>query len=339
MSPMNLVVYLARAGLGSRRSCDELIKSGVVTVNGEEVTFPRHKVGEGDVVAVRGEVVEARQLRYVLLNKPRGVASTRSDPHAERVVVDLVPNGRALFPVGRLDLDTTGLLILTNDGVLANRLLHPRYGVPKTYAARVRGKVSRRALAVLRSGVELEDGLTSPAEVTLKKQSAKTALVELTIHEGRKRQVRRMLAAVGLPVEELHRRRFGPLTDKGLDKGAFRELNGDEIDALRRAGEEVQGATEQESIGEPLTLAAEPIATERTIDPIAAEPSADELSAEPLAPEAPLESLTPGAPAEPPAPQPGSESLAPDGPARSPGSSGESESAQGDADAADDRQT
>jgi 23S rRNA pseudouridine2605 synthase len=359
MSPMNLVVYLARAGLGSRRSCDELIKSGVVTVNGEEVTFPRHKVGEGDVVAVRGEVVEARQLRYVLLNKPRGVASTRSDPHAERVVVDLVPNGRALFPVGRLDLDTTGLLILTNDGVLANRLLHPRYGVPKTYAARVRGKVSRRALAVLRSGVELEDGLTSPAEVTLKKQSAKTALVELTIHEGRKRQVRRMLATVGLPVEELHRRRFGPLTDKGLDKGAFRELNGDEIDALRRAGEEVQGATEKDSIGEPLTLAAEPIAAERAAEPLAAErasepiaaeraseplaaePSADELSAGPPAPEAlaSAEPLAPEAPAEPPAPELGSDSLAPDGPARLPGSSEETGSAEADADAADERQT
>ncbi len=258
MNPMNLVVFLARAGLGSRRSCDELVKSGVVTVNAEAVTFPRHKVEESDVVAVNGEVVEARQLRYVLLNKPRGVASTRSDPHAERVVVDLVPNGRILFPVGRLDLDTTGLLILTNDGVLANRLLHPRYGVPKTYVARVRGKVTRRALATLRSGVELEDGMTSPAEVDLKKQSAKTALVELTIREGRKRQVRRMLAAVGLPVDELHRRRFGPLTDKGLDKGAFRELNGDEIDGLRKAGEEVHGSVAKESIGEPLPLAAEP---------------------------------------------------------------------------------
>ncbi len=263
MNPMNLVVYLARAGLGSRRSCDDLIKSGAVTVNGEAVTFPRHKVGEGDVVAVDGVVVEPRELRYVLLNKPRGVASTRSDPHAERVVVDLVPNGRVLFPVGRLDLETTGLLILTNDGALANRLLHPRYGVPRTYVARVRGKVTRRALAALRAGIELEDGLTSPAEVDLKKQSQKTALVEITIHEGRKRQVRRMLSAVGLPVEELHRRRLGPLTDKGLDKGAFRELNGDEVDALRRASEQILGAIEEESIGDPVPLAAEPIAAPR----------------------------------------------------------------------------
>ena len=249
--PMNLVVYLARAGVGSRRSCDELIREGVVTVNDEVVTFPRQKVGEEDVVAVRGEPVTARELRYLLVNKPRGVASTRSDPHADRVIVDIVPNGRSLFPVGRLDVDTTGLIILTNDGVLANRLMHPRYGVPKTYVARVRGKVSRRALGTLRQGVDLEDGLTSPADVRLKKQSAKTALVEITIHEGRKRQVRRMFVAVGLPVEELSRRRYGPLTDKGLEPGGYRELSGEEVEALRRAGEEVAGEVAKEVEGTP----------------------------------------------------------------------------------------
>jgi 23S rRNA pseudouridine2605 synthase len=255
--PMNLVVYLARAGLGSRRSCDELVRDGAVTVNGEVVTFPRQKIAEGDVVAVHGEPVEARELRYFLVNKPRGVASTRSDPHAERVIVDLVPNGRILFPVGRLDVDTTGLIVLTNDGVLANRLMHPRYGVPKTYAARVRGKVSRRALGALRQGVELEDGLTAPAEVNLKKQSSKTALVEITIHEGRKRQVRRMFAAVGLPVEELHRRRYGPISDKGIEPGGYRELGGDEVEALRRASEEVAEAAHNEVEGPPVLLAAE----------------------------------------------------------------------------------
>ena len=255
--PMNLVVYLARAGLGSRRSCDELIRKGSVTVNGEVVTFPREKVTPEDVVLVDGEPVEARELRYFLVNKPRGVASTRRDPHAERVIVDLVPNGRILFPVGRLDVDTTGLIVLTNDGVLANRLMHPRYGVPKTYVARVRGKVSRRALGALRQGVDLEDGLTSPAEVNLKKQSAKTALVEIIIHEGRKRQVRRMFAAVGLPVEELHRRRYGPIADKGLEPGGYRELTGDEVEALRRAGEEVAVAVGGEVEGRPVLLAAE----------------------------------------------------------------------------------
>ena len=255
--PMNLAVYLARAGVGSRRSCDELVRDGAVTVNGEVVTFPRQKIAEEDVVAVHGEPVEPKELRYLLVNKPRGVASTRSDPHAERVIVDLVPDGRMLFPVGRLDVDTTGLIVLTNDGVLANRLMHPRYGVPKTYAARVKGKVSRRALGTLRQGVELEDGLTAPAEVNLRKQSAKTALVEITIHEGRKRQVRRMFAAVGLPVEELHRRRYGPIVDKGLEPGGYRELGGEEVEALRRAGEEVADAVGQETEGPPVLLAAE----------------------------------------------------------------------------------
>jgi 23S rRNA pseudouridine2605 synthase len=257
VKPMNLSVYLARAGVGSRRSCDELIREGRVTLRGEVVSFPREKVEEGDEVAVDGEVVALRELRYVLVNKPRGVACTRSDPHADRVIVDLVPNGRTLFPVGRLDVDTTGLIILTNDGVLANRLMHPRYGVVKTYIARVRGRVGKRALAALREGVELEDGVTAPAEARLHKQSAKTAVLELSVHEGRKRQIKRMLAAVGLPVEELHRRRYGPLNDKGLEIGGFRELSGDEVDALRRAGEEAQRQTGAETEGEPVMLAAE----------------------------------------------------------------------------------
>lgn len=262
--PMSLVVFLARAGLGSRRACDELVRSGVVTVNGEAIDFPRFKLAGGEVVAVDGEPVEVRELRYVLVNKPRGVASTRRDPHAERVIVDLVPDGRTLFPVGRLDVDTTGLIILTNDGVLANHLMHPRYGVPKTYVARVRGKVSRRALAMLRQGLELDDGPTAPAEVNLKKQSARTALVEITIHEGRKRQVRRMFEAVGLPVDELHRRRYGPLTDKNLEPGAQRDLTEEEVDALRRAGEEVVKESECEVEGESLFLSAEgePLETE-----------------------------------------------------------------------------
>ena len=234
------MTYLARSGVGSRRRCDEVIREGRVTVDGAAVTFPREKLGEQAQVAVDGEVVTPREYRYVLVNKPRGVASTRYDPHAERVLVDLVPEGRLLFPVGRLDLDTTGLIILTNDGVLANRLMHPRYGVSKTYSARVRGHANKRALAELRAGIELEDGPTAPAEARIEKQSNRSTLVELTIHEGRKHQVRRMLAAVGLPVEELHRRRYGPLSDKNLKIGAWRGLSGDEVEALRRASEEVE---------------------------------------------------------------------------------------------------
>jgi 23S rRNA pseudouridine2605 synthase len=285
--PMNLVVFLARAGIGSRRSCDELVREGVVTVNGEVVTFPREKVTPDDVVAVRGETVEARELRYLLLNKPRGVASTRSDPHAERVIVDMVPDGRTLFPVGRLDVDTTGIIILTNDGVLANRLMHPRYGVPKTYIARVRGKVGRRALGALRQGVELEDGVTAPADVKLKKQSAKTALVEITIHEGRKRQVKRMFLAVGLPVEELSRRRYGPLTDKGLEPGGHRELTGDEIEALRRAGEEVAGEIATEDEGPPVLLAAEAPAAERSAEAAPASAASGVPDVPPASPDEP----------------------------------------------------
>ena len=301
--PMNLVVYLARAGLGSRRSCDELIRKGSVTINGEVVTFPREKVAPEDVVLVDGEPVEARELRYFLVNKPRGVASTRRDPHAERVIVDLVPNGRILFPVGRLDVDTTGLIVLTNDGVLANRLMHPRYGVPKTYVARVRGKVSRRALGALRQGVDLEDGLTSPAEVNLKKQSAKTALVEITIHEGRKRQVRRMFAAVGLPVEELHRRRYGPIADKGLEPGGYRELAGDEVEALLRAGEDVAVAVDAEVEGQPLLLAAEALPVPELTP--AAEPLESVEETAPVAEAGPEAAESPAPPQDEPACGPG----------------------------------
>jgi 23S rRNA pseudouridine2605 synthase len=253
---MTLVVYLARGGVGSRRRCDELIREGKVTIDGTVITFPREKVADKAEVALEGEVVTLREYRYLLINKPRGVASTRRDPHAERVIVDLVPDGRVLFPVGRLDVDTTGLIILTNDGVLANRLMHPRYGVTKTYSARVHGHATKRALAELRAGIELEDGRTAPAEARIEKQSNKTTLLELTIHEGRKHQVRRMLAALGLPVEELHRRRYGPLSDKNLKIGAWRALSGDEIEALRRASEEVERNLLGDDPGSAVDLAA-----------------------------------------------------------------------------------
>jgi 23S rRNA pseudouridine2605 synthase len=257
MSTLSLVAYLARAGVGSRRLCDELVRQGRVAVNGLAVTFPREQVGDTDVITLDGVEVTLRALRYVLVNKPRGVASTRRDPHAERVIVDLVPDGRVLFPVGRLDVESSGLIVLTNDGPLANYLMHPRYGVPKTYVARVRGRVPRKVLGQFRTGIELEDGPTAPAEARLLKQSAKTALVEVVLHEGRKRQVRRMFATLGLPVEDLHRRRYGPLTDKNLKIGDFRELTGDEVDALRRAGERVVGSVQAEPEEHAVTLAAE----------------------------------------------------------------------------------
>jgi len=298
----SLVVYLARSGVGSRRRCDELVRAGHVTVDGVPVTFPREKLAEGAEVAVDGEVVTPREYRYVLVNKPRGVASTRYDPHADKVLVDLVPDGRVLFPVGRLDLDTTGLIILTNDGVLANRLMHPRYGVSKTYVARVRGQAGKRALAELRDGIELEDGRTSPAEVRIEKQAGKSTVVELTIHEGRKRQVRRMLGAVGLPVEELHRRRYGPITDKNLKIGAWRALSGDEVEALRRASEEVERNLEGDDPGEPVDLAAR-----------------DEAAASAAAPdEHPTAPDEPTAAPDEPATAPDEPATAPDEPATAP---------------------
>ena len=284
MSELTLVTYLARSGVGSRRRCDELVRDGAVAVNGAVVTLPRQRIEENDVVTVAGEAVEPQELRYILVNKPRGAASTRKDPHAEQVVVDLVPNGRMLFPVGRLDVETTGLIVLTNDGPLANRLMHPRYGVPKTYVSRVRGKVGKRSLAALRGGIELEDGPTAPAEVRLVKQSAKTAVVEIVLHEGRKRQVRRMFAALGLPVEELHRRRYGPLTDKNLKLGGWRELQAEEVDALRRASERVEecvhGEPEEVAVGlaaqtGPDTPAAPPDATAGGAHPHSGEQSGE----------------------------------------------------------------
>jgi len=260
MSALPLVIYLVRAGVGSRRRCDELVRAKSVTVDGEVVTFPRQLVPDGAVVQVEGQTAVLRELRYVLVNKPRGVASTRSDPHADKVLVDMVPDGRTLFPVGRLDVDTTGLIVLTNDGPLANYLMHPRYGVAKTYTARVRGRVSKRALSALRAGVVLEDGLASAAEARLIKQSNKTALVEVLLREGRKRQVRRMFEALGLPVEELHRRRYGPLSDKRLAVGEHRALTAEEVDALRRAGEVVQDAVLGEPEEQPVRLSADAVA-------------------------------------------------------------------------------
>ena len=241
MSTLLLVAYLARAGVGSRRRCDEMVRDGHVAVNGEPVTFPRQPVNDGDVVTVDGEEVLLRPLRYVLVNKPRGVASTRRDPHAERVLVDLVPDGRVLFPVGRLDVETTGLIILTNDGELTAQLLHPRYHVDKEYIVTVRGTVTPPEVAQLRRGIELEDGLTSPAEVDVVearefRPSTPTTTLRVVIHEGRKRQVRRMMESVGHVVVALHRHSFGGLTDAGLAVGQARPLSEVEVEQLRHAG-------------------------------------------------------------------------------------------------------
>src|SRR5712692_2805880 len=227
---MRLNAYLARAGVASRRKADELIKAGRVTVNGEPGQLNTF-VAERDRVEVDGRPVAKQRLAYVLLHKPAGVVTTARDPHARRTVVDLVRHKARVVPVGRLDADTTGALLLTNDGELAHRLAHPRYGVEKTYVADVEGEPSDEALRALRDGVELDNGRTAPAKARRLGKSR----VELTIHEGRKHQVKRMLEAVGHPVTRLHRSAYAGLSADDLDPGRWRELTPAEVEALRRS--------------------------------------------------------------------------------------------------------
>jgi 23S rRNA pseudouridine2605 synthase len=226
---VRLNAYLARAGVASRRSADELIKAGRVRVNGrpgELNTF----VGAADTVEVDGRAVGKQPLAHLLLHKPSGVVTTARDPRGRTTVVELVPPKPRVVPVGRLDSDTTGALVLTNDGPLANRLAHPRYEVDKVYEVEVEGDLDGDALRRLREGVVLEDGPTAPARA---RRLAKDRL-ELTLHEGRNRQVKRMLAEVGHPVRRLHRSRYAGLDLRGLAPGEWRELTKDEVARLRK---------------------------------------------------------------------------------------------------------
>ena len=227
---MRLNAYLARAGIASRRGSDDLIKAGRVRVNdlpGELNTY----VHSGDRVEVDGEEVTPQGLRYVLLNKPAGTVTTARDPQGRPTVVQLVEDiPERVVPVGRLDADTTGALLLTNDGPLAHRLAHPRYGVEKVYEVDVEGEPDDAALEQLAAGVELGDGLTAPAIV----RRLGPAKLELTLHEGRKHQVKRMCEAVGHPVLRLHRSRYADLTVEGLEPGAWRELEPSEVKRLSR---------------------------------------------------------------------------------------------------------
>ena len=225
---MRLNAYLARAGVASRRKADELIKAGRVVVNGVPGQLNTFVSGR-DRVEVDGRAVAPQQLAYVLLHKPAGVVTTAHDPHGRPTVVELVEHVSRVVPVGRLDADTTGALLLTNDGELAHRLAHPRYGVEKTYVAEVEGEPSEQALRALRSGIELDDGPTAPARARRLGRSR----VELTLHEGRKHQVKRMLEAVGHPVRRLHRSGYAGLGVDGLEIGRWRELTEDEIAKLR----------------------------------------------------------------------------------------------------------
>jgi 23S rRNA pseudouridine2605 synthase len=230
---MRLAKYLAHAGVASRRAAEEIVRAGRVTVGEEVVTDPARDVDGTIAVRVDGNDVEITEDRVVwMVHKPRGVVSTAKDTHNRPTVVSMVDApGQRLYPVGRLDAETTGLILLTDDGDLANRLTHPRYEVPKTYVAHIGAFVGDKALRALREGVELDDGPTLPAEV----RQIETGVLQITLREGRKRQVRRMCTAVGHPVQSLERVAFGPLRLGDLKEGRVRRLSPAEVQRLRDA--------------------------------------------------------------------------------------------------------
>jgi 23S rRNA pseudouridine2605 synthase len=230
---VRLAKFLAHAGVASRRGAETIIADGRVTIAGKTVTDPARDVDIDSGVAVDGKFLEGPEERMVfLVNKPSGVLSTAADTHGRRTIVDLVPSrGARLYPVGRLDADSTGLILVTNDGDLAQRLTHPSFEVPRTYRATVRPiPVPEHALRRLREGVDLDDGRTAPAKV----RQVKPGVLELTIHEGRNHQVKRMCEAVGHRVNTLQRIRFGPLRLDDLPEGAHRRLRAAEVETLRR---------------------------------------------------------------------------------------------------------
>jgi 23S rRNA pseudouridine2605 synthase len=230
---------LAGAGLASRRTCETIIAAGRVTVNGSVVTEMGTRVDpEKDEICVDGEPIAAaggQKPVYIMLNKPVGYVCTVSDPHASKTVLDLLEQvEERVYPVGRLDADSSGLLLLTNDGDFANRLTHPRYHVPKTYRVRVRGFLDRACAITLTEGIDLPDGKTAPADLRFVEYDPATqcTIIDITLYEGRNRQVRRMMDFVGHPVRELTRISFGSLQLKGLNVGTWRKLKPDEVDAL-----------------------------------------------------------------------------------------------------------
>lgn len=226
---MRLNAYLARAGVASRRAADGLIKAGRISVNGRQGQL-NDDVSEKDDVKVNGRRVSMQTKRYLLLNKPAGYVSTLKDPEGRTKVVDLVKIAERVVPVGRLDFDTTGALLLTNDGDFAYRLMHPSFKVGKIYEIEIEGEISSEKLNMLSKGVKLDDGITAPAKV---RQLSKNKIA-LTIHEGRNHQVKRMLAAVGLDVVKLHRSQYGPLELGGLKPGQWRDLTEAELADLKQ---------------------------------------------------------------------------------------------------------
>ncbi len=226
---MRLNSFIALAGVTSRRRADELIKANKVTVNGKTGLL-NTVVTEADDVRLNGVPLSAQKLHYILLYKPAGYITTLNDPQRRKKVIDLLKITERVVPIGRLDYDTTGLLLLTNDGELANKLMHPSSGVKKTYHAQVKGEITPKKLAKLEKGIQLEDGKTSPAHVRRLPDNK----IELILHEGKKHQIKRMLAAVGLPVVKLHRSYYAGLSLYGLKPAQYRELTSDEVSVLKR---------------------------------------------------------------------------------------------------------
>lgn len=226
---MRLNAYLARAGVASRRGADELIKAGRISVNGKLGQL-NDDVSDQDDIKVNGRRVSTQKLRYILLYKPAGYVSTLKDPENRVKVTDLVKINERIVPVGRLDFDTTGALLLTNDGELAHKLMHPSFKVDKVYEAEVEGQINDEIIKKLETGIDLDDGKTSPSRA----RKLSDNKIELIIHEGKKHQVKRMLASVGLPVKKLHRSKYGPLTLENLASGQWRDLTEDEVLKLKR---------------------------------------------------------------------------------------------------------
>ena len=231
---MRLAKYLSHAGIASRRQAEELIKQGRIKLNGCVVQKVATEVEPGlDRIEFDGQLVEAEEPVYILLHKPAGFISSVFDPQGRPTVLDLVADiQQRIYPVGRLDYDTEGLLLLTNDGQFTNLVIHPRYQIEKTYQARVKGVPTEKDLRRLREGVELDDGITSPAEVQMLEQDKRTSLLAITIHEGRKRQVKRMCMAVGHPVVHLKRIGLESLTLEGLTSGEYRFRSKGDVDRL-----------------------------------------------------------------------------------------------------------
>jgi 23S rRNA pseudouridine2605 synthase len=236
MAEQRLQKVLAAAGIDSRRKCEELILSGQVRVNRKVVdTLPAFADPDNDLITVNGKTIHAAQKVYYLLNKPKGVICTNSDPRGRKKAIDLVPTRERIFCVGRLDADTTGLIILTNDSELTNKLTHPRYGIAKTYAVIIKGQIAAEQVEKLKKGVWLAEGKTGRASVKILKRRHNESSIEITIRQGLNRQVRRMLAKVGLPVKSLTRTRLGKLTIRGLGVGKFRTLTRAEVAYLQKA--------------------------------------------------------------------------------------------------------